>query len=81
MKLTTYLAAAAALSMTTAPAIAAAANPAASLSVAKSARASAPAAKKSNLQGSGIFLAIGALAIIAGGIYLAVDDNDDSDSN
>ena len=80
MKLTTYLAAAAALSMTTAPAIAAA-NPAASLAVAKAARASAPGAKKSKLQGSGIFLAIGALAIIAGGIYIAVDDNDDSDSN
>lgn len=80
MKLTTYLATAAALSLATAPAIAAA-NPAASLSVAKSARANSPAAKKSNLQGSGIFLAIGALAIIAGGIYLAVDDDDNSDSN
>lgn len=66
--------AAAALSMTATPALAAPANPAASLSVGKSVRASAPNAKANKLAGGAIIPAILALGIVAGGVIIAVDD-------
>ena len=63
------------LSMTASPALAAPANPAGSLSVAKSVRASSPSAKSNKLAGSTIIPAVLALAIVAGGVIIAVDDN------
>lgn len=72
--------AAAALSMTAAPALAAPANPAASLSVSKSVRAASPSGKSNKLAGSSLIPAVLALAIVAGGIYIAVDDNNKSKS-
>ena len=65
----------AALSMTAAPALAAPANPASSLSVAKSVRAASPSAKSNKLAGSTIIPAALFLAIVAGGVIIAVDDN------
>ena len=64
--------AAVALSLVATPVLA---NPAASLSVSKSVRASAPTAKSSKLAGNALLPAILALAIVAGGVYIAVDDN------
>jgi hypothetical protein len=77
MRIKSLAAAAAALSIAATPALAAPANPAASLSVAKSVRASAPSGKSNKLAGSSIIPAVLALAIVAGGIYIAVDDNND----
>lgn len=74
----------AALALTTAtvaaPAFAAPTNPAASLSVAKSVRASAPSAKKNNLAGGGLLAAIIAASVVAIGVVAIVDDGN-SDSN
>ena len=64
--------AAVALSLVASPVLA---NPAASLSVAKSVRASSPSAKSNKLAGSSIVPVVLALAIVAGGVYIAVDDN------
>lgn len=75
-----YLAAVAATALVAAPVAAAPINPAASLSVSKSVRASSPTAKKSKLAGTGLILAIAAAGIVAGGVIIAVDD-DNSDSN
>lgn len=59
-----------------------AAAPASKLSVANSARAGSATKNTDRLAGAGILPAILAAAIVAGGIYLVVDDNDDdSDSN
>lgn len=67
----------AALSAT--PVLAAPANSAAGLSVAKSVRASAPSKKGNKLAAPGAIIGlIGAAAIIAGGVIIAVDDNSDS---
>ncbi|PZQ62716.1 MAG: hypothetical protein DI544_00435 [Sphingomonas taxi] len=75
------LAATAALSLVASPALAATANPAASLSVAKS-RAATPTAKNSELAGAGIFAAVIAAGIAAIGVIAIVNDSeDDSDSN
>lgn len=74
------LAGAAALSLIASPALAAT-NPAASLSVAKAARASTPTAKKSELFGGGILAAVIAAGVIAIGVVAIVNDEDDSDSN
>ncbi len=74
------LAGAAALSLIATPALAATANPAASLSVAQS-RAATPSAKKSELAGAGIFAAIIAAGVAAIGVIAIVNDDDDSDSN
>ena len=80
MRIRNLAAAAAALSMIAAPALAAPANPAASLSVAKSVRASSPNAKSNKLAGSSIIPAVLALAIVAGGVYLAIDGSNKSKS-
>ena len=79
MRLGKYLFAAAAVSMTVAPAMAA--NPAASLSVSKSVRASAPAAKKNGLAGGGILVAVLAAAAVVAGIVVVADSDDSADSN
>jgi hypothetical protein len=80
MRFKSLTVAVAALSMTATPALAAPANPAASLSVAKSVRASSPSAKSNKLAGSSIIPAVLALAIVAAGVYIAVDDNDNAKS-
>jgi len=79
MRIKTLIAAATALSMVATPVLA---NPASPLSLgnAASVRAGAPTSKTSKLGGNAIVPVILALAIIAGGIYIAVDDNDKPDS-
>ncbi|MGK6319980.1 hypothetical protein [Sphingomonas sp. DT-204] len=66
------------MSLIAAPALA---NPAARLSVAKASqvRASSPADKASHLA-SGVWIGLAAVAIIAG-IVIIADDDDDADSN
>jgi hypothetical protein len=84
MKSKNLLAALAATSLVAAPAVAQAAptNPAASLSVAKSVRASASAGKDRLAGGGGIFAAIIAAGIAAIGVIAIVNSSDDdSDSN
>jgi hypothetical protein len=81
MKFGKYFAAVAAASMAVAPAMAAPANPAASLSVAKSARAGT-SAKGEQLAGGGIIVAIiAAAAVIVGIVIVADEDDSPSDSN
>jgi len=82
MKFGKYLVAVAATSLAVAPAVAAPANPAASLSVAKSARAGAATSKDSKaLAGGGLIVAAVAAAAVVAGIIIIADDGDDSDSN
>jgi hypothetical protein len=73
----TVIGAATALSLATVPAMASAAtNPAASLSVSKSVRASAPAANKNQAAGGGAILAIAIVAgIVAIGVIAATKDD------
>jgi hypothetical protein len=73
-----FLAGAAALTLMASPALAA--NPAASLSVAKS-RAATASSNKSELAGGGIFAAVILAGIAAIGVIAIVNDSDDSDSN
>jgi hypothetical protein len=80
MMISKMLGAAAAIALSAAPAMAAPANPVASLSVAKSARVGAASAKKGELAGSGLIIAIVAAAAVVAGIIIIADD-DDSDSN
>ncbi len=80
MRLGKYLMAAAAATMAVAPAMAAPANPATSLSVAKSARAGTTTAKKNELAGGGIIIAIIAAAAVVAGIIIVADNNDSPDS-
>lgn len=76
-----FLAAAAVASLSVSPALAATANPAASLSVAKSVRASTPSAKQNELGGGFGFVGLAILAgIVAIGVIAIVND-DNSDSN
>lgn len=77
MKMSKMLALGATLSMMAAPVLAADANPAAKLSVAKSVRANSPAGKKSELAGGGLIIAIIAAAAVVAGIII-IADNDDS---
>ena len=78
MRLGKYLLAAAAASMTVAPAIAA--NPAASLSVAQPARAGSVTADQNEAVGGGILVAILAAAAVIVGIIIIADSDDDPDS-
>lgn len=80
MTIAKILLTAAAATLAIAPAMAAPSNPAASLSVAKSVRASAPAKKGSQLAGGGVFIAIAAAVAVIVGIVIVAND-DDSDSN
>ncbi len=75
-----FLTAIAASALVATPVAANAAQNASALSVAKSVRASAPSKGGQKLAGGGIVFALLAAAIVAGGVYIAVDDND-SDSN
>jgi hypothetical protein len=81
LKLLSHIAAATAL--VAAPVAASAApvaNPAASLSVTKSARASATTEKNSQLFGGGVLATVIALGVIAIGVIAIVNDSEDSDS-
>ncbi|MDQ1229877.1 MULTISPECIES: hypothetical protein [unclassified Sphingomonas] len=75
-----FLSAVAATALVAAPVAAAPTNPAASLSVSKSVRASAPTAKNNKLAGAGILAAIIAAGVVAIGVVAIVKD-DDADSN
>ena len=82
MRLGKYLMAAAAATMAVAPAVAAPANPAASLSVAKSVRTGSVSGKTNELAGGGILIAVLAVAAVAAGIVVVADDNSGkADSN
>jgi hypothetical protein len=81
MRLGKYLMAAAVATMAVAPAVAAPANPAASLSVAKSARAGSASAKKNELAGGGLIVALIAAAAVVAGVVIVADSDDDADSN
>ena len=59
----------------------AAANPAASLSVSKDTRAGTVSAKKSKLADSGLIIVAVAAVAVGGGLYMAIDNDDNSDSN
>ncbi len=73
-----FLMAAAAAALAVAPAAAAPANPAASLSVAKSVRTGSASAKKNELAGGGLIIALVAAAAVVAGIVIVADDNGDS---
>jgi hypothetical protein len=60
---------------------AATANPAANLSVSKSVRAASPTAGKNKAASSGLFIVALAAVAVGGGLYLAIDGDDKSDSN
>jgi len=75
MRLGKFAAAVAAVTMAAAPALAAPANPAASLSVSKSVRASAPSKNGSKFGGTGAVVAVIAVLAIAGGIVAASRDS------
>jgi len=82
MKIKSSLAALAAMSLAASPALAATANPASSLSIAKSARAGASAKKSNELAGAGLIAAIIGAGVVAIGVIAIVNDSDDdSDSN
>lgn len=80
MRIGKFLLAAAAASMTVAPAMAA--NPAAGLSVSSSVRAGSVTANDSKLRGrgGGFIIAILAAAAVIVGIIIIVDSDDDPDS-
>ena len=74
MKFSRQLAAAAALSMAATP-VAAAGNPAASLSIAKPARAASATGHRGNLEGgTGLIAVIGAIAVIVVILVVAGDN-------
>ena len=81
MRLGKYLMAAAAATMAVAPAVAAPANPAASLSVVKSARAGSKASGRSDLAGGGFIVAIIAGALVIAGIIVVAGENNNSRSS
>ncbi|WP_447407077.1 hypothetical protein, partial [Clostridium perfringens] len=62
--------------LTVAPAAAAPANPAASLSVAKSVRTGSVSGKKNELAGGGIIVAVIAAAAVVAGIIIVADSSD-----
>lgn len=80
MRIGTFLAGIAGLALAAAPIAAAAANPAAPLSVGSSVRASAPAGKSKLAAPGAIVGLVLAAAVIAAGVYIAVDDDDGPDS-
>ena len=61
--------------------VAASAKPASSLSTIKSARVGTPTVKKSKVADGGFIIIALAAVAVGGGLYLAIDDGDDSDSN
>ncbi len=82
MKTRMMIASATALAMLSGTAMAAAPNPAASLSVGKSVRAAAPTKRNSKLTHSGaIVVGVLAAGAIVGGIIAVTNDDNNSDSN
>ncbi|MBN8816722.1 MAG: hypothetical protein J0J06_14900 [Sphingomonas sp.] len=75
MRLGKFAAAVAAVTMAAAPALAAPANPAASLSVSKSVRASAPAKNSNKFGGTGAVVAVIAVLAVIGGVVAASTDS------
>ena len=63
------------------PAVAAAVNPAQSLSVAKSVRAQSPTKKANALGGKGLIVGIVAAAAVIGGVVLLAGNDNKPDSN
>ncbi len=61
--------------------VAASAKPASSLSTIKSARVGTPTVKKSKVADGGFIIIALAAVAVGGGLYLAIDDGNDSDSN
>lgn len=80
MKLAKYLTAVAAATLVVSPVMAASANPAASLSVAKSARVGTVSAKKNKAVGGGILIAVLAAAAVVAGVVVVADSDDSPDS-
>lgn len=80
MRLGKYLMAAAAATMAIAPAMAAPANPASSLSVSKSVRAGSSTAKANDLAGGGVIVAIIAAVAVIVGIVVVASEDDTPDS-
>ncbi len=80
MKTPRYLMAIAALSLASAPAFAAPANPAASLSVASSARVGTVGAHKNKLAGGGLVVALIAAAAVVAGIVIIANNKDNPSS-
>lgn len=80
MRLGKYLMAAAVATMAVAPAVAAPVNPAAGLSVAKSARAGSKATGQSDLAGGGFVVAIIAGILVVVGIIIVADEDDSPNS-
>jgi len=78
MRLGKYILTAAAATMAVAPAMAAPANSAASLSVSKSVRTGSASAKKNELAGGGIIVAVLAAAAVVAGIVIVADSDDNS---
>lgn len=76
-----YFAALAATALVAAPVAAAPANPASSLSVAKSVRTGSTSAGKNELAGGGFIVAILAVVAVGLGIYVVADNDSDADSN
>ena len=80
MRLGKYLMAVAVATMAVAPVAAAPVNPAASLSVAKSARVGSTAKNANDLAGGGIFVAIIAAIAVIVGIVVVADEDDKPNS-
>lgn len=78
MKMSKLLAAAAVVSLATAPAIAAQPNPAAKLSIANSPRVASNAKGKNHLAGTGLIVALVVGAAITAGIIVAATDKSSS---
>ncbi|WP_375398808.1 hypothetical protein [uncultured Sphingomonas sp.] len=76
MRLGKYIAPLAVMSMVAAPALAAPANPAASLSVAKSVRAGSSTKKSSHLVGPALIIGLLALAAVVTTVVIVADDSD-----
>ena len=79
MKIKSIVATACIAALSATPVLAAPANSAASLSVAKSVRTGSVSAKKNELAGGGLIIALVAAAAVVAGIVIVADD--DSDSN
>lgn len=80
MRFTKVLLAAAAVSMTASPVLAAAANPAAKLSVAPSSARVGAKSGKSELLGGGVFVAIIAVVAVIVGVIIVANTDDKPDS-
>ena len=69
------------LALIAAPVAAIAAPSASNVAVSQSTRAGTPTIKKSKAGDGGLLIIALAAVAVGGGLYLAIDDGDDSDSN